>query len=69
MGIFDTLAWLFFAFAVLENELAITIAITESYPAVALLLGVLVNKEKIRVHQYAGATIALAASIALAFFI
>jgi drug/metabolite transporter (DMT)-like permease len=66
MGIFDNLAWLLFAIAVLKNELAITIAITESYPAIALLLGVFVNKEKIRIHQYAGAAIALIGSIALA---
>ena len=69
MGIFDTLAWLLFAIAVLEKELAITIAITESYPAIALLLGVFVNKEKIKPHQYLGALIALLASIALAFLV
>jgi drug/metabolite transporter (DMT)-like permease len=68
-GIFDTAAWLFFAFAVFDNMLSITIAITESYPAVALLLGLWLNKEKIAVHQYAGAGIALAASIALGFLI
>jgi uncharacterized membrane protein len=61
MGIFDTLAWLFFATAVLKNDLAITIAITESYVAVALFLGVLINKEKIHLHQYAGVIIALLA--------
>ncbi len=66
MGVFDTLAWLLFAIAVLEKELAVTIAITGSYPAIALLLGVLVNKEKMRPHQYTGAAMALLASIALA---
>ncbi len=65
MGIFDTIAWVFFAIAVFEKPLAITIAITESYPAVALLLAVCINKEKIRKHQYAGAAIALAACILL----
>ncbi len=68
MGIFDTIAWVFFAIAVFEKPLAITIAITESYPAVAVLLAVCINKEKIRRHQYAGAAIALAASILLGFF-
>ncbi len=66
MGTFDTLAWLLFAIAVLEKELAITIAITESYPAIAILLGILVNKEKIRFHQFAGAAMALLGGIALA---
>jgi drug/metabolite transporter (DMT)-like permease len=69
MGFFSTAAWLLFAFAVLQKELAITVAITESYPAVAMLLGVFVNKEKITRHQYAGAAIALLASIALAFLL
>ena len=68
MGVFDTLAWLFFAIAVAEKELAITTAITESYPAVALLLAVCINKETIRKHQYAGAAIALAACILLGLF-
>lgn len=68
MGIFDTIAWVFFAIAVFEKQLAITTAITESYPAVALLLAVCINKEKIRKHQYAGAAIALAACILLGLF-
>ncbi|MBN2067010.1 MAG: EamA family transporter [Candidatus Diapherotrites archaeon] len=65
MGVFDTLAWLLFAFAVLEEELAVTIAIIECYPAVGLVLGVLINREKVRKHQVAGAAIALAACISL----
>jgi drug/metabolite transporter (DMT)-like permease len=69
MGIFDTAAWLLFAFAVLDNMLSITIAITESYPAVALLLGVFVNRERVAVHQYLGMGIALASSLALGFLI
>ena len=69
MGIFDTLAWLFFATAVLDNDLAITIAITESYVAVALILGVIINKEKIHLHQYAGAIITLVASFALGMLV
>ena len=69
MAIADTGAWLLYAFAVLENEIAITTAITESYPAIGLFLGVLVNKEKIFKHQYAGAAMALAASLALGFLL
>jgi bacterial/archaeal transporter family protein len=66
MGIFDTLAWLFYALAVLKNEVSITTAITESYPAIAIILGSLENKEKINWHQYVGAGLALTASIVLA---
>jgi drug/metabolite transporter (DMT)-like permease len=66
MGVFDTLAWVFYAFAVLKNEVSITTAITESYPAIAIFLGAVENKEKINWHQYVGAAIALIASFALA---
>lgn len=69
MGIFDTLAWLFYAFAVMGNELSITTAITESYPAIGLFLGLWFNGERIKKHQYLGAGIAIICSILLAFFI
>jgi len=69
MGIFDTLAWLFYAFATLNNKIAIITAITESYPAITIMLGVWFNKEKINWHQWLGAGIALAASITLAFLV
>lgn len=65
MGIIDTIAWLLYATALAKNELAITTAITESYPAIGIFLGVWVNKEKILPHQYAGAFLALLASVAL----
>lgn len=65
MGIFDTLAWIFFAFAVVNSALSITIAITESYAAIAVILGVVFNRERISRLQLFGAAIALAASFAL----
>ena len=65
MGIFDTLAWVFYAFAVSQNEISITTAITESYPAIALFLGIKFNKEKIKWHQYLGAVLALVLSFVL----
>ncbi|MFH1256626.1 MAG: DMT family transporter [Candidatus Diapherotrites archaeon] len=69
MGAMDTFAWVFFATAVVKNELAITTAITESYVAIALVLGVLLNREKIFAHQWAGAAVALGASVMLALMI
>jgi drug/metabolite transporter (DMT)-like permease len=68
-GLFDTAAWLLYAFALEGKEIALTTAITESYPAVALFLGLWLNKEKIHWHQYCGAALALGASIGLGFFI
>ncbi len=69
MGVIDTLAWILFAIAVQSNKLAITVAITESYPAIGLILGVAVNREKVTIHQYIGAFIAVAASFAMGLFI
>jgi len=52
-----------------DNELAVTVAITESYPAIGLILGVAVNREKVAKHQYLGATIAVGASFAMGLFL
>lgn len=68
MGVVDTIAWILFAIAVRNNNFAVTVAITESYPAIALILGVAVNKEKISMHQYVGVALAMGASFAIAFF-
>jgi drug/metabolite transporter (DMT)-like permease len=65
-GIFDTMAWVFYAKAVFNNEIALITSITESYPAVAILLGVVFNKERIKTHQIIGALLALSGSIWLA---
>lgn len=69
MGIFDTLAWLFYILATLRNEISIITAITESFPAIAIFLGAYINKEKINWHQWLGAGLALSASFALAFLV
>lgn len=69
MGIMDTFAWLFFAFALSGKELSITTAITESYPAIAIGLAVIFNKERITKHQWIGALLAIGGSIALAFLV
>jgi len=69
MGIFETAAWLLFAVAVLENPLSITVAISQSYPAIALMFGVLVNREKIVRHQYLGAAIVLISSFMLGIIV
>ncbi len=65
MGIFDTLAWVLFAIALAKKELAVTIAITESYPVISLLLGITINHEKISKLQLVGATMTVAASFVI----
>jgi bacterial/archaeal transporter family protein len=66
MGVFDTVAWLFYAYAVQNSHVSIITAITESYPAIAMFLGLWFNKEAIKKHQYFGAGLAIAGSVLLA---
>ncbi len=68
-GFVDTLAWASFAVATFHQSLSLSIAITESYPAVALLLGIHFNHEHMKGHQLLGALLALGASVGLAFLV
>lgn len=63
----DTFAWLAYVLAVRGSKLSITIAITESFVVVALLLGVIFNKEKITKIQFCGAALAITASLIISF--
>lgn len=65
MALLDVGAWVLYAFALVQYKLAIVTAITESYVGVALILGLWVNKEKIKAHQLVGATVAFIASLIL----
>lgn len=68
-GVVDTFAWVFYALALEKSKISLVTAITESYPAVALFLGVMINKEKVALHQYVGAVIAIACSVLLSMTI
>jgi drug/metabolite transporter (DMT)-like permease len=65
-GVIDTAAWVFYAFATRSGEISVVTAITESYPAIAICLGVWLNRERIVWHQWFGAGLALACSVLLA---
>ena len=67
MVIVDTFAWVAYMFAVAKEELSITIAITESFVVVAMMLGIVFNQEKINRIQYLGAALAISCSIIIAF--
>ena len=69
MVLVDTAAWICYAYAVHGGEVSILTAITESYPVVAMLLGVWLNKERLGWHQYLGGALAIGACIALAITI
>lgn len=64
--VFDNTAWIAYAVAVTALSISLTIAMTESYIALAAFLGVVWNKEKLQRHQYAGMILAIAAAIVLA---
>ncbi|MBI2985006.1 MAG: DMT family transporter [Candidatus Kerfeldbacteria bacterium] len=63
---FDTAAWLAYAVVVTELPIAITIAITESYVALAAILGMYFNRERLQSHQRLGVAVALGSAIILA---
>jgi len=66
---FDNLAWIAFAFAATLIPIAIAVAISESYIALAALLGMLLNREMLMRHQKAGLFVALSSAVGLAAII
>lgn len=65
--IIDCLAWLFYVLATTNGQLSITISISESFIVIAIILGIVFNKEKITKLQILGALLAISASITIAF--
>jgi len=63
MIIIDITAWIFYAFALSKKELSITTSITEGFIVIAMFLGIIFNKEKVRPWQYFGAFLAIFSSI------
>jgi len=63
MIIIDITAWLCYSFALSQKELSITTSITESFVVIAMILGIIFNKERIRPIQYLGAAGAVVCSI------
>lgn len=57
-SIFDNAAWIGYAFATSIIPISLTVSISESYIALAALLGYFVGKEKLGWHQLVGAIIA-----------
>ncbi len=68
-SLLDTLGWLFFALAVVSEDLSIITAIVSGYAVLSMFLGVRFNKEKIGGWQYAGAAIVLTGAIVMSFLI
>lgn len=66
MSIADKAAWVAFAFAMTLAPIGVTVALSESYIIIAVLLGLAVNKERLDAHQKLGLVLAVAAAIVLA---
>jgi len=66
-GIVDNVAWVFIAIAAVFVPISIAFAVSESYVALAALLGIIINKEKLMHHQKIGIAIALSSTVMLAF--
>lgn len=67
-SIFDNAGWLAFAFATTLIPISITTTISESYIALAALLGIFINREKLRRHQVIGIALAVIGVLALSYF-
>lgn len=67
-SVLDNVAWISFAKATTYIPIAIATTISEGYIALAVLLGVFVNREKLRAHQIAGVTLAIIGVITLSYF-
>ena len=66
VGLFDAIAWVAYSFTTLYLPIGIATGITESYIGLASMLGVILNKEKLKRHQWLGFFITVASAIVLA---
>jgi drug/metabolite transporter (DMT)-like permease len=64
-SIFDNLAWISFAAAVLYIPITIAMTVSENFIVVAVLLGLIINKEALRSHQKIGFILALVGTVIL----
>lgn len=67
-SILDNVAWVSFAKATTFIPIAIATTISESYIALAVLLGLFINREKLRKHQIIGIVLATIGIITLSYF-
>jgi len=69
VGMADTAAWVGYSASVLYIPIGVATGLTESYIALAAVLGIAFNREKLRIHQTAGLVLAVCAAIILALTI
>ncbi|OGG87085.1 hypothetical protein A3B87_03715 [Candidatus Kuenenbacteria bacterium RIFCSPHIGHO2_02_FULL_39_13] len=64
-ALIDNTAWIAYAYSVLYLPMAIALGITESYIALAAILGLVVNKEKLKPHQLIGLIVTVTMAVIL----
>ncbi len=67
VGFADNLAWVAYSSATLYLPIGLATGLTESYIALATMLGLFYNREKLRRHQQVGLVLAIGTAIVLAF--
>lgn len=67
-SILDNMAWVSFAAATTYLPIAVATTISESYIALAVLLGLFISREKIKPHQVMGVALATIGVVALSYF-
>lgn len=65
ISVLDNLAWVLFAVSTTFIPIAIATTISESYIVITVLLGLFINREKLRWHQYVGIMVTLISIIFL----
>jgi len=65
VSLVDNFAWLAYSYSALYIPIAIASGISEGYMVVAVALGLVLNKEKLKKHQWFGLVIVLAAATIL----
>lgn len=67
VSVSDNLAWVAYSASTLYLPIGLATGLTESYVALAAILGIFFNREKLRQHQIFGLVLAIVAGVALAF--
>ena len=65
VSVIDNMAWVAFAYSTLYIPIAIATGISEAYVALAAALGLLLNREKLKTHQWAGLALSVSAVVLL----
>ena len=66
LSFFDNAAWIFYGYSMVLIPISIATALGESYIVLAAMLGIFINKEKLRRHQIAGILVAISCVTILA---